>query len=278
MIPFPRVSWTVLGAALLLAGCDDSSTGPRPDVVPPAAPRGLLSVTGNNQVRLRWLENTEHDVTGYRIYVASCAAGPGCPYDRIGSTSGTEFLVTGLANGETRFYAVSAVDGSGNESELTREEVFDTPRPEGFGRALDNFWSAPNTSGYDFSAALVRAYDSPSTDIFFSHNNNVSTIYAPFQDTDIQDAGWASTLDAIDYAPAIGWSPSGSVEAVTGHCYVVRIGTQGVNHFAKFRVTGVDSNQVIFDWAYQVDPDNRELGAKRSGDRGRVRRVLRLQS
>lgn len=273
-----RISWAVLGAALWLVGCRDSSTGPRQDLVPPAAPRGLYSVTGDQQVRLYWLENTESDITGYRIYGATCATGPGCPYDRIGATSGTEFLITGLANGETRFFAVSAVDAAGNESKLTREDVFDTPRPAGFGRRLDNFWDAPATSGYDFSSATVRPSDSPSTDIFYSHNNNVSMMVAPFQDTEIQDAGWAATLDAVDYAPSAGWSPTGTVEVITGHCYVVRIAAQGGRHYAKFRVTSADSNQVVFDWAYQVDPDNRELGAKRVREGGRVRRVIRLGS
>src|ERR1043166_5262251 len=114
-------------AAVGLAGCVDNTTAPR-DVTPPApraapppaAPRGVFSVTGDGQVTLQWLPNTESDVDGYRIYEAPCATGSNCPYDRVGSTSGTQFAVTGLPNGITRFYAVSAVDRAGNESALNR--------------------------------------------------------------------------------------------------------------------------------------------------------------
>src|SRR6266508_2919476 len=95
-------------AALLLAGCRDS-TAPR-DLSPPAAPRGLYSITGDHQVFLKWLRNTEPDIEGYRVYEAPCAIGHDCPYDPVGTTSGTQFAVTDLANGDTRYYAVSAFD------------------------------------------------------------------------------------------------------------------------------------------------------------------------
>src|ERR1043166_866542 len=111
-------------AAVGLAGCVDHTTAPR-DVTPPAAPRGVFSVTGDGQVTLHWLANTESDGVGYRIYQAPCATGSSCPYDRVGSTSATQFVVTGLPDGVTRFYAVSAVDRAGNESPLSVETVFD---------------------------------------------------------------------------------------------------------------------------------------------------------
>ena len=36
-----------------------------------------------------------------------------------------------VRNGSTYFYAVSAYDYDANESELTPEQVYDTPRPSG---------------------------------------------------------------------------------------------------------------------------------------------------
>ena len=149
--------------------------------------------------------------------------------------------------------------------------MFDTPRPEGFGRTLDNYLETPAASGYDFSTFSVVAFDHPETDIYFGSQSGVNLMITPFQDTDIQDAGFASSLDAVDFAPSGGWSPSGSVELVIGHCYVVHTHD---DHYAKFRVTSLDSHRVTFDWAYQVDPGNRELRAKpvkRAG--ARVRRA-----
>jgi hypothetical protein len=259
-----------LAALVMVSGCHDT-TAPR-DTQAPASPRGLHSVTGDTQVYLIWLENTEADVIGYRVYVGDCADAD-CPYERIGATTETRFTVAGLTNGATQFFAVSAVDAAGNESRLSREDVFDTPRPEGFSRSLDNYSETPATSGYDFSAFAVRAFDDQSTDIYFGSTNGVHMMFTPFQDTDIQDAGYAASLDAIDYAPTAGWSPTGSVELILGHCYLVWTHD---NHYAKFRVTNLDAHHVQFDWAYQVDPGNRELRAKRvRGDGPRIRREIR---
>ena len=263
-------------ALALLAGCHDS-TGPG-DVTPPASPRGLYSVTGDHEVFLKWLPNTEADLNGYRIYAAECAGGPGCLYERIAVTTGTEFVVRDLPNGVTRYFAVAAVDLAGNESRLSRDDVFDTPRPEGFGLDLDNYLETPASSGYDFSAGLVRAYDHPSTDVFFGSNNGVAMMFTAFTDTDIQDAGYASSLDAIDFSPppGLGWSPSGSSELVLDHCYIVHTGD---DHYAKFRVTALGPHAVELDWAYQVDPGNRELGARRVHDSApRVRRAIRWRA
>lgn len=274
-----KTLWLVpLAALVLLSGCDndDRIVAPR-DVTPPAAPRGLYSVTGDGEVFLHWLENTESDVAGYRLYEAPCSSGGNCPYVLVGTTTGTSFRVDGLVNGATRYFAVSAYDHAGNESRLSGEDplvdVFDTPRPEGFGRALTNATDGPATAGYDFSAFSVRPWDHTSTDIYFSVAGAGLRMVAPFVDTDIQDAGWASTLDAVDYAPGAGWSPTGTVELIAGHCYVVRIESGGVYNFAKFRVTSVSSGQVVFDWAYQTDPNNGELMMAPGREEGaRVRR------
>ena len=271
-----RAPWllTLAAAGAILAGCHDE-TAPR-DLTPPAAPRGLYSVTGDHQVSLRWLANTEADVAVYRIYQAPCAAGGGCPYDRVGSTTGTSFQLGGLANGVTRFFAVAAVDRAGNESDLSYETVFDTPRPEGFGAVLASFTAAPADAGWDFSAQSVRDYRDPLCDVFYGYNGSVFQMFARDFSTDIQDAGFASSLDAVDFAPSDGWSPTGTVELIPGHCYVVWTRD---DHYAKFRATGfinptVPPALVRFDWAYQVDPGNRELRARRAGDETPVSRPI----
>lgn len=259
----------LIGAFVLLAGCDDT-TAPR-DLKPPAAPRGLYSTTGDHSVVLEWLPNTEHDVAGYRVYTSVCASGPECPYERIGTTTDTRYVVSGLANGATRYFAVAAYDYRGNESALSYEDVYDTPRPEGFGLVLRNALDSPETSGYDFSAYAILPFDDQGTDVYFATAGGVPYMFAPFTDTDIQDAGYARTLDAVDYAPDAGWSPSGSVELILGHCYVVWTHD---DHYAKFRVTAVSDTRVTVDWAYQVDTGNRELRQRATGTGPRVRRPL----
>jgi hypothetical protein len=253
-------------AALGAAGCNDTSS-PR-DVTPPAAPRGLFSVTGDHQATLTWLGNTESDLAGYRVYESPCASGSSCPYDRIGATAATQFVATGLTNGVTRFFAVSAVDRAGNESDLSFEDVFDTPRPAG-SSVLNNFVNGTAGAGWDFSAFATVASSDANADIFYGNNGSVAQMFATevqvqpnvFVPNDIQDAGYAASLDAVDFSPVgqdAGWSPTGSVELIPGHCYIVWTWD---DHYAKFRVTGLSSTTVSLDWAYQTATGNPELHA-----------------
>jgi hypothetical protein len=252
-----RTLLAVMLGTLVLSGCNES-TAPR-DHTPPAAPRGVRSVTGDHQVFLSWLPNTEADVREYRVYVGDCAGGASCPYDPIGSTQSANFVVSGLTNGQTRYYAVSAVDANGNESELSYDDVFDTPRPEGTGLQISNYLADSLHAGYDFSDFAVKPYRDSTIDIVYYSDNGQSLMFAPFSDTDIQDAGYTLSLDAVDYAPPSGWSPTGSVELIQGHSYVVLTGD---DHYAKFRVTSLNPTFVTVDWAYQTAAGNRELKSR----------------
>lgn len=269
-----RLLLPLLALGILLGGCNERTTAPVP---PPAAPRGLFSVTGDGQVTLVWLANTEADLAGYRVYKAGCGE-PDCVYTRIASippTTGTEYVdyvVSGLTNGETRFFAVAAVNRAGAEGDLSYSNVFDTPRPAGSGLVLNNYIASSTNIGYDFSAFSRTNTINPPSDIFFGYYVDSTgflfqQIFVPDFSTNIQDAGYVSTLDRVDFAPdsVSGWSPSGTVEAVVGHAYVVWTRD---NHFAKFRITSVGPTQVAFDWAYQIAPGNRELRAKPAAAEG----------
>jgi hypothetical protein len=266
-------------AAASLAGCHDT-TAPR-DHTPPAAPRGVYSVTGDTQVWLHWLANTERDVVSYRIYESQCDAGPGCPYSFVGSTRGTTFEINGLTNGVTRYFAVSALDRAGNESDLSYETVFDTPRPEGFDLPIASAAVDLDHSGYDFSRYSVLPFDDAETDIYYDTSGSSWLLVAPFTDTDIQDMGPTQSFDDVDFAPVGGWSPTGTVEVIPGHAYVVWTYD---NHYAKLRVVSANASRIVVDWGYQVDPGNRELRARpvldaEAGDAGRTRRTgLRTRS
>jgi hypothetical protein len=265
--------------ALATSGCmEDGPTTPR-DYTPPSAPRGLYSVTGDHEVFLHWMPNPESDVVAYRIYAADCPGGDGCPYASVGATEGVDFAVVGLPDGVTRWFAVTAVDRAGNESELSHDFVHDTPRPEGWSAAIEDYYLGGSPwSGWDFSSYGVTPWDASITDMFFGYDGTRYDMFVPDYATDIQDAGYVGSLDAIDLAPGAGWSPTGSVELIPGHAYVVWTRD---DHYAKFRVLRLippsagRPAQVVFDWAYQVDPGNRELRLRplrdgRSGPRPRT--------
>lgn len=252
------IAYLILGG-LVFAGCKKSIV--EVDHIAPFAPRGIYTETGDDVIRLSWLANSEPDVAGYKVYFSDAYDGV---YEMIGQTNGVTFSDYGAGNGVTVYYAVTAFDYSGNESDLSHEVVYDTPRPEGFGVALPDFRIDPNRAGYDFSTYTVGPYDDQYTDIYFEYFNG--TYYLDvWEDTEIQDMGYTGSLGEIGYAPTAGWSPTKDVRLIAGHTYVVRTWN---NHYAKVRIRSLSTTQVVFDWAYQLQQGNTRL--KQQAERGKL--------
>jgi hypothetical protein len=85
-----------------------------PDTSPPAAPAGLTATAGNGQVVLDWASNVEADLAGYRVYRR--VAGDVWPASPLASASTSAYTDSGLANGTTYEYRVTAYDTATNES------------------------------------------------------------------------------------------------------------------------------------------------------------------
>ena len=237
--------------ALAVAGCHDNETIVVPDP-PPFVVEGVRSITGDGRVTITWRHNQETDIDHYKIYRNNQPTGT---FTLIGTSVDNQFVDVGVVNGVTYFYAVAAVDFAGQESpELSYENAFDTPRPEGFGVTLTDANGADGTSGWDFSARARRASADPSTDVYYAFQDGHYLIFVPI-DTQIQDAGYVELVD-VDYAPPSGWSDDGVVEAIPGHSYILLTRD---NHYAKFEVNSRDGNGMVMNWAYQIDPDNPEL-------------------
>uniref|UniRef100_A0A7C2K5C7 Fibronectin type-III domain-containing protein n=1 Tax=candidate division WOR-3 bacterium TaxID=2052148 RepID=A0A7C2K5C7_UNCW3 len=224
------------------------------DTTPPAAPTGLTSVTGDRAVYLYWNPNTEKDLAGYRVYRNTSPSGY---FKMIAEVKENFYVDRDVENGITYFYAVSAFDSAGNESELSEEDCFDTPRPEGYNMKIYEKDYLAAFSGYSFKNYTPTAYDSPNADFYFDVVNDTGYIVTT-RGTLIQDMG-AYNMDDISYAPLTGWDSDGVVEAISGHVYVVWTRD---NHFAKFRIKVLDNTLMVFDWAYQVAEGNRELVKK----------------
>ena len=74
---------------------------------PPAAPLGLRALAGDARVRLDWSPSPEPDVSGYRVYRSTTAGGP---YDLAAAAAAPGLDDSGLTNGVTYFYVVTATD------------------------------------------------------------------------------------------------------------------------------------------------------------------------
>ncbi|HTD87498.1 MAG TPA: fibronectin type III domain-containing protein, partial [Candidatus Binatia bacterium] len=89
---------------------------------PPAAPTNLSAVEGDTKVTLTWSASA-----GANQYVVRRSTTSGGPYSNIGTNSSTRYIDTGLNNGTTYYYVVSA-RGTGGDSDNS-SEVAATPKP-----------------------------------------------------------------------------------------------------------------------------------------------------
>jgi hypothetical protein len=225
---------------------------------PPPVPQGVYSITGDREVLLYWLpvDDVNGDFASYVVYRSDHH--PDTGYVEIGRTTSEYFVDRTVTNGHTYYYAVSSVDIDGNLSDLSYEYVFDTPRPQGANRTVFDYNRFPDYAGWNLAGAQVVNYQSIYCDFYLEYFAGDDVFYLNVNDTAtyLQDMGYTKSLDEIDYSPEYGWSQNGWCEVILGHTYVFWTGD---NHFAKIRVTAVNSNQIYFDWAYQVDPGNPEL-------------------
>ena len=75
---------------------------------PPAAPTALQATAGNAQVALSWIASS--GATSYHVKRGTATGGP---YTQIAAPAAANFTDTGLTNGTTYFYVVSALNANG---------------------------------------------------------------------------------------------------------------------------------------------------------------------
>ncbi len=275
-------------STLFLVGCDnDTDTVLVEEDVTPATPQGVGSVTGDGVVYVLWNGIYEHDVDYYTVYRSAQATTGYAPRANIDAEANPdldlllyEYADETAENGETYWYAVTAVDNAGQESALSAENVFDTPRPDGVGVTLLPADITPAGAGFNLPTRLTVNWDSEAADIFVDRgwffNSPTDSVMIPYINagaftdplTDIQDMGYTANFDEISYAPVDGWSLLGYAEALLGHSYVI---WTSQDHYAKVRVTAISaSGAVTFDWAYQTsdtDEGRLELAPRPPRDR-----------
>ncbi len=244
----------ILSFLITASACDNHrDTVVYVDDIAPLPPVGIVSISLDNAVELQWIANQEIDLDGYSVFVSDRYSGV---YEYLGSTRGTSFVDRGARNGVTAYYAVSAYDFDGNESDLSRDVVYDTPRPEGRDVGLTDRFIMPLRSGYDFSEYSIVHFDTDFTDFFLEYTAEGRPYLVVWDDSEIQDMGYTANLDEISTAPEKGWNPTGDALAVRGHTYVMKTFD---GHYAKVRLVDVGTTGIVFDWAYQVARGNPEL-------------------
>ncbi len=101
-----------------------------PDTSPPGPPQGLVgNPVSEGDVNLTWQANAETDIKGYKVYYGTTSRIYGSPCSVENATTHT---ITGLNQGTTYYFAVSALDTSDNESGWSQEvavQLTDTESP-----------------------------------------------------------------------------------------------------------------------------------------------------
>jgi hypothetical protein len=98
----------VIAAALFLQACGGSGSsggGGGGGGIAPAAPTGLTATPGNMQVSLSWRASS--GATSYNVERGTTSGGP---YTTVNSPTTTSYVDTGLTNGTTYYYVVTAVN------------------------------------------------------------------------------------------------------------------------------------------------------------------------
>jgi fibronectin type 3 domain-containing protein len=102
---------------------DSSEASATPQgLAPPSAPAVLSATPGNGQVALSW--SASSGATSYNVKRALVSGGP---YTTIASPSSTSYTNSGLTNGTTYYYVVSAVNSAGESGNSS--QVSATPQP-----------------------------------------------------------------------------------------------------------------------------------------------------
>jgi hypothetical protein len=132
------VTASLLLVILTMTGCSAGGSNepdpdpPETDTTPPAVPSGLVATSGSGEASLTWGAVSSGDLAGYNLYRSNTSIGNVeglTPVNGGSLLTTTSFTDTGVSNGTTYFYRVTAVDDSGNESGGSGE-VQVTPFPD----------------------------------------------------------------------------------------------------------------------------------------------------
>jgi hypothetical protein len=153
----------------------------------PAAPANLLATAGDGQVALSWSASSGE--SGYNVYRWN-----GSSYVVIANVAGTFFPDTGLTNGSTYWYEVTAVNGAGESNPAG--PVSATPQAVQAAPRVTAISPASGSTAGGTSVTLTGANFMGTTAVWFGSVAATSfTVNSAGQITAIAPAQAASTVD-----------------------------------------------------------------------------------
>jgi fibronectin type 3 domain-containing protein len=216
----------------------EASATPSQPATVPSAPQGLTAAGGNGTVSLSWsapANNGGAAVNGYDVYRGTSAgAESGTPVAT--NVTGTTFIDTGLLNGTTYYYTVTALNAvgmspqSGEASATPQATAPSAPLAlvAGAGNALVNVsWSAPaSNGGSPITGYNVYRGTSPGAESGTPVATNVTG--TTFTDTGLLNGTTyyytVTALNAVGMSPQSG-EASATPQAPSAAAFVRRVGS-----------------------------------------------------
>jgi hypothetical protein len=245
-----------------------------PQATPPPTPTGFGVIALDHANYLTWSGNARDaaDFSFYRVYFET-----GDDVFLLGETDSEGFLDQLAQNGQTYTYYVAAVDDQGHESDGSASRS-GTPRPDYHGEWLYDHFTQPTVSGFRFQSdeATNPIVDGGSSDRHFRLevddagwwlvSGPGTEIHPSGVETTALKCGVAADAGCVDVvtAPGSGYTTQ-DVPVASQTSYVLRVrGDDGRVHYGIIRVATLGFDQddnalMVFDWAYQLVPDDRNL-------------------
>jgi len=209
------------------------------DDIAPAAPTGLVAVGENEVADLSWNANSEPDLAGYNVYVNGVK-------DNGSVITATSYQVTGLTNGASYDFQVSAVDDFDNESPLSAivseviEDTLAPATPTGLtvipgDTVLDCSWSAnsePDLAGYNVYVNGVKDNGSVITATSYQVTGLTNGVSYDIQVSAIDTSDNESLLSAI---------VSGTPVVLLAESVGLGVATNGIDQY-------IDTNQTSYSF------------------------------
>jgi hypothetical protein len=178
--------------------------------LPPLVPTGLAAVAGGGKVTLNW--SASGTATSYNVKRSTT---DGSGYATISTNSGLTFIDTGVVNGMTYYYVVSAINAAGESADSTG--VSATPNEL---RALYAFeGDAQDSSGngvHGTATALTYVTGKIGAQAAQFNGSGGSVTIPPSVTDDFTVTMWVKTTDTAGGAGAQWWSGKGLVDGEIG--------------------------------------------------------------
>jgi hypothetical protein len=245
-----------------------------PEPIAPAVPDAAFVVALDDANFVTWgtASRAAGDFSHYKVYLDD-----GSTSFLLGETDSEGFVDLLAVNGSTYAYFVTAVDADGHESEGSGL-MEGTPRPDFTGELVYDFADVPASSGFRFSEdeTVLPIVGGSDADRHFRFEADVdgwwlvpgpdAAVYGDPFGTTALTCGVGADADCVDVpsAPLTGYVGT-DVSVLAQESWVLRvIGDDGLTHYGVIRVVhlGVDQDGndfMIFDWAYQLQPNNPNL-------------------